>query len=353
MNKLLLMALMLAASVAANAAGQIETVAKGLDHPWSLAFLPDGGMLVTERPGALRKISPKGELSSPVENVPAVFENNQGGMFEVLLDPDFERNQTLYLSYAHGTRSKNALRVMRAVLKGNRLTETRVIFTATPWKRSGAHYGARMAFLPDNTLLVATGDGYNYREEAQTLDNHFGKLIRINRDGSVPKDNPFVGKSGHLEAIYSYGHRNPQGLLVDDKGDIYLHEHGPRGGDEFNRIEAGKNYGWPAISYGIDYSGALITPYTELPGMEQPLHHWTPSIAPSGFALHQGKFYVGALKDRAVYQLGWRDGKIEQERALFSELRQRIRDVRSGPDGALYLLTDSDNGKVLRVSIER
>lgn len=336
-------------SLAAYAQDKIETVAEGLDHPWSLAFLPSGEMLVTERSGALRMVRDGTLASPPIAGVPPVFANNQGGMFDVVLDPEFASNRQLYLSYAHGTRKQNTLRVMRAVLKGDSLVDQQVIFTAVPWKTTGAHYGARMAFLPDGTLLLTTGDGYNYREQAQTLDNHFGKVIRINTDGSVPKDNPFVGKAGHLPEIYSYGHRNPQGLVVIDNGEIYLHEHGPKGGDELNHIQKGLNYGWPAISYGIDYSGALITPYTELPEMEQPLTYWVPSIAPSGMAFHQGGFYVGALKERTVHRLEWNGKALGKETTLFSELGQRIRDVRSGPDGYLYLLTDTDSGKVLRV----
>lgn len=349
MFKPIVAAVIFTLSLAACAQDIVETVVDGFDHPWSLAFLPSGDMLVTERSGALRIVRDGKLLKQPVAGVPPVFANNQGGMFEVLLDPNFAENNKLYLSYAHGTRKKNAVRVMSAVLKGDALTEQQVIFTAVPWKKSGAHYGARMAFLPDGTLLLTTGEGFNYREKAQTLDNHFGKVIRINTDGSVPADNPFVGKAGQLPEIYSYGHRNPQGLVVMDDGEIYLHEHGPRGGDEINHVLPGKNYGWPAISHGIDYSGALITPYTELPGMEQPLVIWTPSIAPSGMAFHQGSFYVGALAERTVHQLQWDGGKFGKETTLLADLKERIRDVRSGPDGQLYLLTDSDNGKVLRV----
>lgn len=336
-------------SVMACAKSQLVTIAEGLDHPWSIAFLPSGNMLVTERGGALRMIDNGKLVQKPVDGVPTVFVNNQGGMFDVLLDPEFASNQQIYLSYAHGTRKQNATRVMRAVLKDDQLVEKTVIFTAVPWKRSGAHYGARMAFLPDGSLLLTTGDGFNYREQAQTLDNHFGKVIRINTDGSVPDDNPYVGKKGHLAEIYSYGHRNPQGLVVLENGEIFLHEHGPRGGDELNRIQAGKNYGWPAISYGIDYSGAQITPYNKLPGMEQPLTYWDPSIAPSGMAFHNGYFYLGALKSRTVQRLRWNGESVSAEATLFEELGERIRDVRTSPDGSIYLLTDGDNGKILRV----
>lgn len=350
MNKSVLALALFAWSLVACGQNDIETVAEGLDHPWSLAFLPNGDMLVTERGGALRLISGGKLVAQPISGTPDVFANNQGGMFDVVLDPNFAANRQIYLSYAHGTRKKNATRVMRATFDGNALVDKQVIFTAVPWKKSGAHYGARMAFLPDDTLVLTTGDGYNYREQAQTLDNHFGKVIRINTDGTVPANNPFVGKAGHLPEIYSYGHRNPQGLVVTADGEIYLHEHGPRGGDEINHVQAGKNYGWPAISYGIDYSGALITPYTELPGMEQPLTVWTPSIAPSGMAIHKGSFYVGALAERSIHRLSW-DGKaLGKESTLLADRNQRIRDVRSGPGGKLYLLTDSSNGKILRMT---
>ena len=253
----------------ANAQFAIETVADDLELPWSLAFLPDGSMLVTERPGRLRMIRDGELLEAPVAGVPDVYFAGQGGLFDVVLDPDFESNQTIYLSYAHGDQDANATRILRAVLDGNELRDQEVIFTVEPYKRGALHFGGRIAFLPDGTLLMPTGDGFTYREEAQKLYTLLGKIVRIHRDGSIPDDNPFVGRADARPEIWSYGHRNPQAILFDPvSGNVYAHEHGPRGGDELNLIEPGRNFGWPAITYGRDYNFAGITPYTEYPGME-------------------------------------------------------------------------------------
>lgn len=338
---------------------RIETVASGLDHPWSLAFLPDGRMLVTERAGRLRVIADGQLQTAPVAGLPPVFVASQGGLFDVLPAPDFTDSGLLYLSFAHGTARANNTRVVRARLFDNALQEVTPIFTAQPLKNTPVHYGGRMAWRPDGTLMVALGDGYNFREQAQKLDDHLGTVVRLNADGSVPADNPHVDTEGARPEIWSHGHRNVQGLFFDPVEDaLYAHEHGARGGDEVNRIAPGNNYGWPAITHGVDYSGAQISPYTALPGMEQPLLHWTPSIAPSGltryrgdaFPAWQGSFFVGALADRAVHRLTVSaDGQLRDVERMFAELGARIRDVRSGPDGALYLLTDDDNGAVLRV----
>ncbi len=338
---------------------QIETIAEGLDYPWSIAFLPDGAMLVTERSGKLRRIRDGKLLDKPVSGVPDVYAAGQGGLFDVVLDPDYELNDTLYLTYAHGKRRANATRVAKAKFDGAALRNLTVLFTAMPLKSTAHHFGGRMVFLPDGSFLLTTGDGFNYREEAQELDNHLGKVVRLNRDGTAPRNNPYVGRVGALPEIWSYGHRNPQAIVHDaDTGTVYIHEHGPRGGDELNVIEPGRNYGWPAITYGIDYSGAQITPYTELPGMEQPLVYWVPSIAPAGMAYYDGKLFsewhgdlfVAALAERTVRRLDLEDGEVVDQEILFATLGYRFRDVRVGPDGALYLLTDSSNGKVLRVA---
>ncbi|MEX1152754.1 PQQ-dependent sugar dehydrogenase [Parvibaculum sp.] len=337
---------------------RIVPVAEGLDHPWSLTFLPDGSMLVVELSGQIRSIK-DGTLSpDPVAGIPPVFFRSQGGLFDAVLHPDFATNRLLYLSYVHGTAGANALRVARARFDGASLHDLEVIFEVEPLKDTPVHYGGRLLFLPDGTLLVTTGDGFDYREHAQMLDNHLGKIIRINDDGSVPADNPFVGRDDALPQIWSYGHRNVQGILHDSAtGRVYAHEHGAQGGDEINVIEPGKNYGWPVITHGIDYSGARISPFVEYEGMEQPLLHWTPSIAPAGFTLYRGDrfpqwrgdLFVGALAGQHVRRVHLVDGAVAGQEELFGELGQRIREVRAGPDGYLYLLTDKENGSLLRV----
>jgi aldose sugar dehydrogenase len=337
---------------------RVETVAEGFEFPWSLAFLPDGRMLVTERAGRLRIVEDGKLLKDAISGLPPVFVSGQGGLFEVLPDPGFANNQTLFLSFAHGTDRANHTRVIRARLVGNELKDVTPIFTVKPAKRGGAHFGARMAWLADGTLAISTGDGFNYREQAQKLDNHLGKIVRIRKDGSVPSDNPFVADKNALPEIYSLGHRNVQGLVFDsESGKLYAHEHGPRGGDEVNLIEPGRNYGWPLITYGVDYSGAIISPYTEKPGLEQPLAYWVPSIAPAGMTMYRGTLFpkwkgsllVSALAGQKVQRVPIDNGKAGQQETLFAELEKRLRDIRTGPDGALYLLTDEASGSVLRV----
>jgi len=262
------------------------------------------------------------------------------------------------LSYSIGSKSANALRVISARLEGNKLGSITTLFTASLTKDTPHHFGGRLALMPDSTLLITVGEGFDYREKAQSLDNHFGKLIRINKDGTAPADNPFVDREHALPEIWTWGHRNPQGLLVSADGTVWLHEHGPRGGDELNRIEPGKNYGWPAITHGVDYSGAYVSPFTEAEGMEQPVAYWTPSIAPSGFCEYQGdlfpqwqgNLFVAALAEKSVRRLVMENGKVKSQEIMFTELDQRIREVRAGPDGYLYLLTDSNEGKMLRIS---
>lgn len=338
---------------------RIETVTAGLEHPWSLAFLPDGRMLVTERVGRLRIIDKDGSLDpEPVAGVPEAFVAAQAGLMEVLLDPDFARNQWLYLSYAYGTEEANNTRLARGRLVDGQLLDVEVLFSALPAKAGAAHYGGRMVFLPDQTLVLTLGDGFDWREQAQNPANHLGKIVRLHRDGSVPADNPLVGQAGTAPEIYSLGHRNVQGIYYDARLQrLYSHEHGPRGGDELNLIEPGHNYGWPLITYGVDYTGAQISPYTELPGLQQPLLHWTPSVAPSSLTQYRGALFrewrgdlfASTLAERSVRRIRMLHGKLAGEEVLFEELEERIRDVRSGPDGALYLLTDNAEGRVLRV----
>lgn len=343
---------------AAAQAYSTEVVAEPLENPWSIAFLPDGRMLVTERPGRLRLIESGTLREEPIAGLPDIFVSGQAGLFDVLPAADFASTGVLYLSFAHGTDDANHVRIVRAHFDGQRLSQVQPVFTSQPAKSGDAHYGARMAWATDGTLLMGTGDGFFFRELSQQLDNHHGKIIRIAADGSVPADNPFVGTPDVLPEIYSYGHRNVQAIVVDgQRNRIYAHEHGPRGGDELNRIEAGRNYGWPMISYGRDYSRALITPFTELPDMEQPLLHWTPSIGPGGMTLYDGdhapwrnSLFVAALAEKSLRRVPLdARGEPGDQETLLADLDQRIRDVRTGPDGALYVVTDESRGQVIRI----
>ncbi len=340
---------------------RIETLAEGLEHPWSIAWLPDGRALVTERAGRLRVIADEALLDEPVAGVPPVFARSQGGLFEVLVDPEFAANRRIYLSFADGGPEANATRVVRARLDGMRLMDIEVLFTAEPSKDTPVHYGGRMTFLADGTLAIGLGDGFDDREQAQKLDNHFGKIVRIGPDGSIPADNPFVDTPGARAEIYSYGHRNVQGLAFDpETGILWSHEHGPRGGDEVNRIQSGGNYGWPAATHGIDYSGARISPFESRPGMIDPLVVWTPSIAPSGLAVYRGDAFpdwrgsllVSALVSRDVRRIQIDGATLVEREALFAGVGERLRDVAVGPSGRVYLLTDSAEGRVLRVAPE-
>jgi len=348
------------ADAAAASGYHLETLTEGLQHPWSVAQLPDGSFLVTERAGALLHIQADGTGRTALEGAPATFVAGQGGYFDVLLHPQFARNQLVYLSYAKGDKSANGTAIFRARLSGNRLMDGEDILWVADRKNTAQHYGGRMLFLPDGTLLLATGDGFDFREKAQDGANELGKVLRIHDDGSVPDDNPFRARGS--ERVWTLGHRNPQGLALDRaSGTIYLHEHGPRGGDEVNVLRAASNYGWPAATQGVDYSGAYVSPYSELPGMTPPLQVWVPSIAPSGLAWYggeqfpawQGKLLVGALVDKEVRLLTLRDGVVIDEMPLFAELGARIRDVREGADGFVYLLTDAENGALIRVTPTR
>ena len=350
--------LLLVAGGAAALDYRVSLVAGGLERPWSLAQLPDGTLLVTERAGRLRVIEQGRLRDEPVAGVPAVLAESQGGLFEVMPDRDFARNRTLYLSFAAGTHDANGTRVIRARFDGRALGEPATIFAAKPLKRGAAHYGARMAQLGDGSLLIGLGDGFEFREEAQNLASHLGKIVRVMPDGSVPTDNPFVGRADALPEIYSLGHRNVQGLIYDPQTRIvYAHEHGPRGGDEINRIEPGRNYGWPLVTFGLDYTGAVVSPFTGRAGLEAPLLHWTPSIAPAGMTLYRSDAFpqwhdsllVSALAARQVRRVALVDGKPGAQEILFAELGERLRDVRVATDGGLYLLTDASPGKVLKV----
>ena len=343
----------------------VTTVAGGLVHPWGLAFLPDGRMLVSERPGRLRLVTPAGALSPPLATVPTVFASGQGGLLDVITDRNFAGNATIYFCFAEPFDGGGRTALARARLDAGAapgLADMQVIFRQQGPASSGNHFGCRIVQMPDNNLFLAMGEHFSTRDQAQNLSNHLGKIVRIAPDGAVPPDNPFVGRPEARPEIWSYGHRNPQGAAINPAtGKYWMHEHGPRGGDEINIPQAGKNYGWPVIGYGIDYSGAKIHDATHKPGMEQPIYYWVPSIAPSGMAFYtgdlfpawQGHLFVGGLVSRILVRLELDGEKVVKEERLLRDLDERIRDVRQGPDGALYLLTDNPAGRILRLAPAR
>ena len=338
----------------------VLTVASGLEHPWSLAFLPDGRMLVSERPGRLRLLAADGRLSPPLQGVPEVAAIGQGGLLDIALDPGFPENCWLYLSFSEAGDGGVGTAVYRARFDGERLRDGQVIFRQEPKLQGGAHFGSRLVFDRAGHLFVTVGDRMNW-PNVQRLDRGQGKLYRIWPDGRIPDDNPFVGRADAIASIWSYGHRNAQGAaLHPETGELWETEHGARGGDELNVVRAGRNYGWPVITWGVNYNGEPIgSGKAEMPGMEQPQHYWTPSIAPSGLAFYtatrfpawQGNLFVGALAHQKLVRLQLEGERVVHEEILLEGLRRRIRDVRQGPDGYLYLLTDEDDGRVLRVGL--
>jgi len=340
--------------VSEEATFRVVRVAGGLQNPWGMAFLPDGRVLVSERPGRLQLVD--GGTVTEVTGLPQISATGQGGLLDLALHPRYEQNGWIYFSHAAGAGSELGTRISRARLEGNRLTDVQTIFRMRPGSSTSQHFGSRLLFLPDGTLLFTIGDRGN-RERAQDLNDHAGSTLRINDDGSVPPDNPFVGRPGALPEIYTYGNRNAQGMaLHPGTGRVWQHEHGPRGGDEVNIIEPGKNYGWPLITYGQEYFGGRIGE-TRKPGLEQPLLHWTPSIAPSGMAFYtasafpgwRGDLFVGALAGRHLRRLKIEGEQVVGQEVLLLNVLGRIRDVRQGPDGLLYLLTDERNGALYRL----
>jgi glucose/arabinose dehydrogenase len=340
----------------------VETAASGLAYPWAIAFLPDGRMLVTERAGRLRLVAKGGVLSPPITGLPEIFARGQGGLHDVIADRDFAKNGTVYFCFAMPVSGGAQTALARARLNdGNppRLEGVKVIFQQEGPPSSGNHFGCRIVQARDGNLFLTTGDHFRNRDDAQNLGNHIGKVIRVTTEGGVPPDNPFVKRAGAKPEIWSYGHRNMQGAALDPQsGKLWTHEHGARGGDEVNITEAGKNYGWPVITWGVDYSGAKIGVGTQQAGMEQPVKYWVPSIAPSGMAFYtgdlfpkwRGSLFVGALAGQMLVRLDVNGEKVGSEERLLQNLRERIRDVRQGPDGALYLATDNSSGRILRVS---
>jgi glucose/arabinose dehydrogenase len=351
-----------ACAIKSTVAFDVVVLARGLERPWAVEPLPDGDLLVTEKPGRLRIVTAKGQIGEPIGGVPAVDTRGQGGLLDVALSPTFASDRTIYLSYAEPRTGGNGTAVARAVLSADRraLDEVRVIFRAEPTYNGRLHYGSRLAFGPDRLLYITTGErsDASMRKHAQQLDNHLGKILRINTDGSAPNDNPFAGKAGAAAEIWTLGHRNVQSAAFDPAGRLWIVEHGPRGGDELNLIDKGRNYGWPLVSYGEEYSGfAIAGAVTARSGYEQPVYYWDPVIAPSGaqfytgdaFPAWRGSLFVGSLKDRRLVRLTLENDRVTGEEHLLAERRHRVRDVREGADGALYIVTDESDGELWKL----
>ncbi len=339
----------------------VQPVASGLEQPWAVAFLPGGRFLVTERPGRMRIVGPDGVVGPALSGVPEVVAAGQGGLLDVVLDSGFERNRTLFFCFSEPGPGGNSTALARARLApdDSRLEQVQVIFSQQPKVRSNLHFGCRIAQAPDGHLFMTLGERSSRKEDAQKLDNHLGKVVRLTKDGGPAPGNPFAGRTGALPEIWSYGHRNPQGATIAPDGTLWINEHGPQGGDEINLPQAGRNYGWPVITHGENYGGGPIGEgLTRRDGMEQPLHYWVPSIAPSGMAFltsdrygaaMKGNLFVGSLKFSYLDRIELSGGKVVREHKLLAALGERIRDVRQGPDGWLYVLTDSARGRLLRL----
>jgi aldose sugar dehydrogenase len=336
-----------------------QTIAKGLEHPWSVAFLPDKRMLITERPGRLRLVEPDGRLSEPLAGVPQVYARGQGGLLDVAISPTFDKDRLVYLSFAEPGEGGAGTAVARGRLGERGIENMQVTWRQQPKVGGSNHWGSRIVFRSDGTLFVTLGERFNHSDKAQDLSGTLGKIVRINPDGTAPPDNPFVNRAGVRPEIWSYGHRNVQAAALSaETGQLWTVEHGARGGDELNHPEAGKNYGWPVISYGTHYSFLKIGEGTAKQGMEQPVYYWDPVIAPSGMVVYTGdlftgwknNFLIGSLTPGLLVRLVMKDGKVAQEERYLGDLRERIRDVRQAPDGSLYLLTDARNGQILRIT---
>ncbi len=346
-------------SAAHAQAPRLEVVATGLENAWGLAFLPDNRYLVTERAGRMRVIGTDGKPGAPLAGVPAVAAAGQGGLLDLVLDSGFAQNRRIFFCFSEAGTGGNSTALASAVLApdATSLQQVQVIFSQKPKVQSSLHFGCRIVETKDGKLFMTLGERYSRMQDAQTLDNHHGKVVRINKDGSVPKDNPFASRAGALPEIWSYGHRNPQGAALAPDGTFWMHEHGPQGGDEINLPKAGLNYGWPVITYGEQYGGGNIGDgITSKAGLEQPLHYWKPSIAPSGMAFltsdrygaaWKGNLFVGSLKFAYLDRIELSGGKVAKESKI--EIGERVRDLRQGPDGLLYVLTDSNRGRLIRL----
>ena len=348
--------------VPARGEASAEVVASGLSHPWGLAFLPGGRFLVTERPGRLRVVEADGRLGPPLAGLPQVAAGGQGGLLDVITDADFARNRRIFFCYSEpapkGGGNSTALASATLAPDAAALQDVKVLFSQRPKVASQLHFGCRIVQAPDGHLFLTLGERYGRKEDAQRLDNHLGKVVRIAPTGGAAPGNPLAGRAGALPEIWSWGHRNPQGAAWGPDGRLWIHEHGAQGGDEINRPEAGRNYGWPVITYGENYGGGKIGEGTAKAGMEQPLHYWVPSIAPSGMAFltsdrygaaWKGSLFVGSLKFARLHRLELQGAQVVRDEYLLDGLGARIRDVRQGPDGWLYLLTDSPDGQLLRL----
>lgn len=352
------------APVASRMPVTVEHITEGLSNPWGLAFLPDGSFLITERPGRLRIVSGDGRLGPPLPGLPKIDAGGQGGLLDVITDAQFERNRRIFFCFSEpgeGRGSNNGTALASAVLPaaGKALESVRVIFHQQPKVASRLHFGCRIAQAADGSLFLTLGERFERKDDAQKTDNHLGKVVHVQPDGSPGPGNPFTDAKGGLPEIWSWGHRNGQGAAIGPDGRLWMHEHGPQGGDELNIPQAGRNYGWPVVTFGENYGGGKIGEgLTQKSGMEPPVHYWVPSIAPSGMAFltsdrygaaWKGSLFVGSLKFARLHRLELKDGRVVRDEYLLADLGQRIRDVRQGPDGWLYLLTDSPQGQLLRL----
>ena len=355
-----------ACGIETDAAFDVTVVADGLNTPWAVEPLPDGQLLITEKRGQMRIVSADGKVSEPIEGVPAVDARRQGGLLDVALSPGFDKDRTIFWSFSEPRQGGNGTSVARGVLSKDmrRLENVGVILRTQPTYDNGMHFGSRLAFGPDGMLFVTMGERSDrpMRRQAQQLDSHLGKVLRIDRNGKAPAGNPYVGKTDALPEIWTLGHRNIQAAAVDAQGRVWTIEHGTRGGDELNLLQKGENYGWPVVAYGEEYSGSPIpNAVTQREGYEQPVYYWDPVIAPSGAQFHsgnafpewKGNLFIGGLKERALVRLRIENGKVTGEEHLLGDRGQRIRDVREGPDGALYVVTDSSDGELWRIAPKR